>query len=407
VIEWNSVDSFVGNRSDPRATILRPCPICGHSESTLLLSFADFQFFTDDASDAKRVDIRDVVCASCHAVFLNPVYTPMGFRSLFAEAGCSYGATAGRSREQERWLENRGLLRAGASLLDVGCYDGDFLAQLPDSVKRIGVDIDLRAIERGTKKFGARGIEFIYGDFNDFRMSESPDAITMFHVLEHLPDPVKTLSNLRAMSGPGTRLVVEIPIVENGLTNDINGFLSAQHLTHFSRRTLTNALARSGWNVIERFEQSDYNGCRVMAEPVEASSRVSGDEADVEAYSRYMTHWRRVVANVSSRLNAIGDATRIVLWGGGLHTEFLYHLTPLFKDRRRQFAIVDSDRLKQGRSWRGISIFPPSKLSEVSWETSRMVISSYGGQPEIAVLAQGHGVPSDKLIQLYDHFFVY
>ena len=60
----------------------------------------------------------------------------------------------------------------------------------------------------------------------------------MFHVLEHLKNPLETLINILKSAHQTTYLLIEVPILENGFTNDINGFFSAQHLTHFSRQSL-------------------------------------------------------------------------------------------------------------------------------------------------------------------------
>lgn len=408
MIEWKTIDSFEGNRSDPRTTRQRECPICGESRARSVLVFPDFQYFTDSATTPKRVDVTDVMCDACSAVYLNPVFTPFGFQCFFAEAGQSYGATAGRAAEQRKWLGERGLLADGSTLLDVGCYDGDFLSQLPETMNRVGVDIDEPAIARGRERFGMRGVEFILGDFDHFQMTKKPDAIVLFHVLEHLPEPVTTLANLRRHSHSQTRLVVEVPIVEHGLTNDVNGFLSAQHLTHFSRASLRNAMAKAGWEIIEVFQQPDYNGCRVLAKPSEPSAKVKPSPSDAEAYRQYLAHWKGVVAEVSGRLEAVPASGRVAIWGAGLHTEFLYQVSGLFKAPARRFALFDGDRIKAGKSWRGIGISPSSRLSDVDWSPAdRLVISSYGSQPDMTRLAAQMGVPSECVVTLYDHFFVY
>ena len=48
----------------------------------------------------------------------------------------------------------------------------------------------------------------------------------MFHVLEHVENPVNVLKRLREVSAEGGMLVVEVPLAEFGETNDINGFLA-------------------------------------------------------------------------------------------------------------------------------------------------------------------------------------
>ena len=407
MIPWSTVDSFAGNRSDAALTAHRPCPVCGADRPVAAFAMHDFQWFSDDATLPKRVDIHEVQCDACAALYLNPAYTPYGFQALFAEAGCSYGATAGRPQEQLRWLTAQGLLQPGKRLLDVGCYDGRFLALMPETVQRLGVDIDLPAIERGRRLYGASGITLIHDDFDCFRLEQAPDAITLFHVLEHLPDPVATLANLRAMAAPATRLVVEVPILENGLTNDINGFFSVQHMTHFSRRSLANALARAGWAIETRLEQPDYNGCRVLCRPAAAEAGVTGAAEDRPRLSAYLQHHRAAVQAVQQRLAALAGAEKVLIWGGGLHTEFLYQLTDLFRAPGRQFVIVDSDPLKQGKSWRGIAICAPELLRGMARGNTPLVISSYGGQPAIAQAAVQAGCRPEALVRLYQQVNVY
>ena len=82
-----------------------------------------------------------------------------------------------------------------------------FLAQLPPNIVKIGVDIDKPAIERGQEKFNSHNIKFYHGDFETFNYNEAPpDTITMYHVLEHLPRPIKVLEKLREISKKGTKV---------------------------------------------------------------------------------------------------------------------------------------------------------------------------------------------------------
>lgn len=406
-MRWQHIDSFDGNRSDRSQVRARACPICQSLHARTVLVLDEFQFFSDSATQAKRVDICEVQCLNCHALYLNPVYSTAGFPVLFAEAGQSYGASEGRPQEQIDWLNARGLLKADSTLLDAGCYDGGFLAHLPQQVQRIGVDIDRPAIERGRARHAANGIRFVQGDFETFKSPVKPDCITMFHVLEHLPQPVAVLENLRANAHDATRLVVEVPILEKGSTNDINGFFSVQHTTHFSRASLRNALGVAGWAVEEWFEQSDYNGCRVLARPGAVTQPVGAAE-DVTGLHAYLASWHGALADVNRRIAALPAHRRCVLWGGGMHTEFLYQVTSLFRtDPAREYAIVDSDPLKQGKSWRGVPIQAADALADVDWQDTLLVISSYGSQDVIAKVAADRGVPSDRIVRLYDHVDVY
>jgi SAM-dependent methyltransferase len=407
-IRWSQVDSFPGNSSSADTTEQRPCPICGGHRSRTVLQFDQFQFYSDSGELPKRTDVREVQCLDCFALYLNPCYSEYGFRVLFAEAGCSYGSTVGHTSQQIDWLKTRGLLRSGSRILDAGCYDGAFLAKLPEDLERIGVDIDRPAIERGRQMLGGKGIEFIHGDFESFRCDKSLDTITLFHVLEHLPRPVAVLRNLRSMAHAGTRLVVEVPILENGITNDINGFFTVQHTTHFTRVSLQNCLTMAGWKICESQEHPEYNGCRVIASPAEPMQIAKQDPRVISLLRDYLANWNQAVKAVQDRLSELMCADRCVIWGGGAHTEYLYQTTSFFHNgKAREYAIVDGDPIKKGKSWRGIEIHSPDALRELTWSEEYLLVSSYGSQPGIVKAATELGVPPGRVVTLYKEFRVY
>ncbi|MBI1920065.1 MAG: class I SAM-dependent methyltransferase [Geobacter sp.] len=403
-IQWKSIDSFIGNSSATSLLMNRPCPICGtffHARN--LLRFDDLQFFTDSVQFPKRADISIVQCRQCFGIFQNPGFSPTAFEILFAEAGCSYGSSNIRPHEQVEWLASRGLLEGHRRILDVGCYKGEFLSILPDNHKRIGVDIDAGAVAAGNCE-AAGTVEIFCGDFETFQLREPVDLITMFHVLEHLPRPVSVLRNLRAAaSGPDARLVVEVPILEKGITNDINGFFSVLHMTHFSRQSLRNVLAAAGWCVVEADEKEDYNALRIVAAPGELAVSAMGSPDDLQGALESLSAWNSAVISVERMLSRIKE-DRVVIWGGGMHLEFLYQVTSLFQRvLSRKYIIVDNDPLKQGKTWRGVNIYPSAILQKLDWSSDvSLIISSYGAQQSIAQASLDLKIPTHKTLKLYD-----
>jgi len=75
--------------------------------------------------------------------------------------------------------------------------------------------------------------------------------------------------------------------------------------------------------------------------------------------------------------------------------------------RAREYAIVDGDPIKKGKSWRGIEIHSPDALRELTWSEQYLLVSSYGSQPGIVKAATGLGVPPDRVVTLYKEFRVY
>jgi 2-polyprenyl-3-methyl-5-hydroxy-6-metoxy-1,4-benzoquinol methylase len=75
------------------------------------------------------------------------------------------------------------------------------------------------------------------------------DVITMFHVMEHIPDPVKTFKKLYDLLNDGGSLFVEVPNIETYSQSPDNTFFKA-HIHYFSETTLISA-ASQFFNVID------------------------------------------------------------------------------------------------------------------------------------------------------------
>jgi len=401
-LQWRSIDSF-RNFSDPNTTAPRECPLCRSSRYRRILGFDNFQLYTDSTDLPKTVALSDSLCLDCYCVHKNPSYTELGLQIVLSEAGYSYGASAERDEKDISALQARGLLCDGGSVLDAGCYDGRFLARLPQTMRRIGVDVDRLAIERGKQK--SPNIDFICGDFETFQTAVKPDVIIMLHVLEHLSHPVLALKNLRVNSHPDTVLVVEVPLLELGITNDVNGYFSVHHLTHFSKQSFLNCLHAAGWEIKEVEQKPDYNGCVAFAVPGPVIPPVRDDLAPTLVYS-YLSHWYDSLKKIETRLQRLKDARRCALWGAGIHTEFLYQLTSIFRSDC-QYTVVDMDPLKRGRTWRGLSIQDPKLLSTETWSDSdAFIASSYQHHDAIMKSAREFGVPQRCIVPLYDYITV-
>lgn len=401
-LAWSRVDSFPGNFSSSALTAVRPCPVCGGLDGRTMLTLDDMQFFSDSRELPKRLDLVVRCCDDCFALYLHNCYTPYAYEVLFTEAEQSYGAIGGRAEEQIAWMGARGLLRPGAEVLDIGCYEGHFLAQIPEDMRRVGLDIDLPSLERGRRLYGERGVEFVHGDFETFHYAGSPDAITIFHVLEHLPRPVAALAKLRSIAHEGTRLVVEVPLLENAPSDDVIGFLAPIHTTHFTRASLRGCLARAGWRPVEWHEADDYNGCRVVSLPAESAETPPGDPADLVLLHRYLGYWHGVVADVSARLEAV-PAGRTIVRGAGQHTEMLYQLTPFFQSEpEREYLLVDRDPVKHGTTWRGIQVHAPEAFEDADLDDAWWVCSSYRHTPAMIEEGLRLGIPPERIVTLYD-----
>jgi 2-polyprenyl-3-methyl-5-hydroxy-6-metoxy-1,4-benzoquinol methylase len=98
----------------------------------------------------------------------------------------------------------------GARLLDVGCGNGIFAARMRDlgwTVSGVEPDADAAALARD-----AFGLDVHTGTLEDARLPAAGyDAVTLNHVIEHVPDPQATLLECRRVLRPGGRLVIITP----------------------------------------------------------------------------------------------------------------------------------------------------------------------------------------------------
>jgi 2-polyprenyl-3-methyl-5-hydroxy-6-metoxy-1,4-benzoquinol methylase len=274
------------------------CPACASTGRQLLhRDLVDNVFFTA----AGRWSLYR--CTRCHSAFLDPrpdqasigraygvYYThdakpsrderkpPRGLRALKLALTHGYTNTHfGTRREpvsrlglwlarvsplrrQKRDAEFRYLPRPdpGQRLLDVGCGNGDYLANAADAGwQATGVDADEQAVAVASQRgLDARvgGIELFAGEAGCF------DAVTLSHVLEHLHDPAALLHAVQRLLKPGGVVFIDTPNIDSRGArrwgSDWRGLETPRHLLIFSRVALLDMLRTAGFVGIQSKRRS-------------------------------------------------------------------------------------------------------------------------------------------------------
>lgn len=403
-LPWSAYRRIPRSDASRELQRLRPCPLCGADADEELLRLTDFQFY-NDSDGGNRADHRVVSCKECGLVYTNPCYTDAGFQRLFEKAGCSYGHIEGRPQEQAQWLAQH--CPATASVTDIGCGMGAFLKALPPAWRRTGMEVDGRLVARADADAG--GVKFIQGNLGGRLELPAADVFTMFHVLEHVPDPRHVLAELRRNSDEDSCLIIEVPVIERAIAEqgcDIVGFFSVQHLSHFSEASLKSMLSVTGWHVVLEQAMPGYNGYRILARPSTPEPLMIAEpqkRSDRQKVADYLAHWRDNVVNINRELEVLSDNARVMIWGAGQHSEYLALLTGLFGEGRR-FVIVDSDALKRGTRYHDIPVLAPEDVAVADWRSTDfpIVISSYGSQEAIKNSLLGKSVSAHRIVSLYD-----
>ncbi len=144
---------------------------------------------------------------------------------------------------------------SGNRLLDVGCGNGGFLKHYQDNGWKIyGVDFSPDAILSAKKLLSVDTL--YYGELTDCHFKDkSFDVITMYHLLEHVYDPVATLEEVRRTLKEDGLLVLRVPNIDSWESKVFGRnwmpLEVPRHLSHFSVSILSNFLERNGLKVIK------------------------------------------------------------------------------------------------------------------------------------------------------------
>lgn len=157
------------------------------------------------------------------------------------------------------------LLQGGERLLDVGCWNGSFLAR----VERAGLYSEFEGVdmvEAGVTEARRRGLTAQVVDLNRDPLP-FPDAhfdgLTLLAVLEHVFDPYFMLREVHRVLRPGGELVIDVPNAASfsnrlrllfgrvPVTSADAGW-DGGHLHYFTRHALDRLLADEGFDVLSR-----------------------------------------------------------------------------------------------------------------------------------------------------------
>jgi SAM-dependent methyltransferase len=236
-----------------------PCPACGSLEADLLCTATDRLYRTTHRS------FRVVVCRCCRLIRLSPPPSPEELRSYYPEEywfAPDEGA-AGRLEEIYRRLVLRDHLRfvrralesarLSGLVLDVGCGGGLFLRLLRERGYRVaGLDF---SVDAAILAWGRNGVPTVCASLTHAPFPPaSCAAITMFHVLEHLYDPLSYLTAAYELLEPEGRLIVQVPNAGCWqfllLGENWSGLDVPRHLVTFRQRDLEVLLDRAGFEVV-------------------------------------------------------------------------------------------------------------------------------------------------------------
>ena len=311
------------------------CQCCGAGSLREIYGFPALPRVTSDCKPF-RPGGRLFICEACGAVQkisdaawqreTSEIYRNYEiFHQSSAIDQAVFDPASGRSRERcailSQRLQESGLLPNSGTLLDVGAGSGAMLAAFSarcEGWKLFGLDLDdrkesvLKAIPRFERLYTTPP-EQLPGTF---------DLVTLVHSLEHFPHPGAMLLTLSGRLTANGRLFVQVPNVEKSPFD----LVVADHLCHFSPRSLSLMVARCGFGIDHI--ATDWVGKEISLlgsgavqdreAPVADGARDSAQDVDgaVAWLKRFLDHAREVAAG--GRFGIFGTSISATWLAAGL-----------------------------------------------------------------------------------------
>ena len=162
-----------------------------------------------------------------------------------------------------RWEKIQQWVAKHARILDVGAGGGEMMYLLQKRGHEVhGIEPNIGFAEYARDQYA---LSLEVGFIEDTKQPlASFDAIFLFHVLEHLENPVEEIRRLNSLLKPGGILVIEVPNVDHK-----NCFPAAKwhtgHLYNFNTETLNATVEKAGLDTKSiREEGEGWNICGVF-----------------------------------------------------------------------------------------------------------------------------------------------
>jgi 2-polyprenyl-3-methyl-5-hydroxy-6-metoxy-1,4-benzoquinol methylase len=208
------------------------------------------QYFPTDFQEARHLvtDLNLFECLNCGLVQLSnsPVYY---FKEVIRSTNVSSEMRKFRIEQLTDFFETFSLWKK--RFIEVGCGDGDFLEILSEmNLSCAGIEFSSSSASR-LHESGFNVYNFSPLDVDEWPNSPYEVFFT-FNVLEHMPKPVYFMTQIAKNMTPDGIGIVEVPNFDFIKDNNILSEFMLEHLTYFTKDSLSFALISAGFEILER-----------------------------------------------------------------------------------------------------------------------------------------------------------
>jgi len=229
------------------------CPVCGSADYKMIFSVKDYTV---------SLSMFDVVeCTKCSHRFTHeiPSIDEIGTYYKSDQYISHTDSNQGLLNKVYQFVRNISLVskrelieqttrQKKGELLDYGCGTGAFLNEMKNAGWHIaGIEPDVGAMDKAIQLTGGN---IQSPDFLASLESERFDAITLWHVLEHVHTLHETINKLKSLLKPGGTLIIAVPNYTSYDARYYKNYWAAydvpRHLYHFSPMSMQKLISSHG-----------------------------------------------------------------------------------------------------------------------------------------------------------------
>mgnify|MGYP000218130830 FL=1 len=344
----------------------RKCPVCTCCDTTVLFNYCTQLF--DDSPAGGRFEL--VACDDCAFIYYDSPTTQAQWNEFYAN---HYFIQFYKVREsdiqQKKLLEKSSnfIISAGLKpndvIADVGCGPGHLLT----AIKQKGFE-NVEGVEVCQDFFPeleSRGITAIDGVSEALPYQNGVlDVVCYSHIIEHLLEPTKTVSEANRVLKEGGKVYVELPDIEHydaveGV-HPLNQFIF-EHINHFDLEHLTLLFSQSGF-VLEKYERDEKDKMPILRALFKKGNDTYLAKHDALEHSKEKLQlWLKQPLFNTQLIDAlIQQRTAVHVWGISYQTLDRLSLYDGFKCNI--VGLYDLDTRKQEKMLKGMKIIHPDLL---------------------------------------------
>jgi len=245
--------------------LYRSCNVCGHCSPSLLY---------------RKEGFAVVRCPACSLVFVGDpledidfsgLYDASYYRSADARLYADYfGEETGRRAAARRNLRLLRLFARRGRILDVGCAAGFFLAEAKQYFEPFGVEFSPVSSAFARERFG---LDVRTGTLAESGFSDGFfNVVTLWDVIEHVPDPAALLGEVFRVLRPGGLAVLTTGDIESPFARRAGSewplMTPPWHLYFFNRKTILGISEATGFRPVFLFTRGAVSGNALFRNPV-------------------------------------------------------------------------------------------------------------------------------------------